>query len=271
MVMESKIEYLGKCLLVTNGKSRILVIGDLHLGYGEALNKSGILVSRQMFKEVIGDLDETFMEIERRVNGNCSEGRGGIKKKQDKGKDNEGKKKIVDKVVLLGDVKHAFGGIMKQEWEHVLGLFDYLAGKCKKIVVIKGNHDMILKPIARKRGLSVKDYWKWKEFCFLHGHEDYSAIWKDRGIECLIVGHGHPALRLRDGARSEKYKCFLTGKFRGKNMIVVPSFSDWYAGSDPREGDVILAWNVNFGNFEVRAVGEKLEVLDFGLLKKIKE
>jgi putative SbcD/Mre11-related phosphoesterase len=240
--MKSEIKYVGKCLLLTNGRESVLAIGDLHLGYGESLNRSGVLVSRQMFKEVISELDEVFAGI------------GGK----------------VDRVVLLGDIKHDFGRILKQEWSDVLGLFDYLTKKCRKIVVIRGNHDTILKPIARKRGIHVKNYWVWKEFCFTHGDEDYRPMWSKK-VECLVLGHGHPALRLSEGARSEKYKCFLTGKFRGKTMIVLPSFSEWYAGSDPREGEVVLAWDVNFGSFEVRAVGEKLEVLDFGKLRSIKE
>ncbi len=270
MDKKSKIEYIGKCLLLTSGKERVLAIGDLHLGYEEVLNKSGILVSRQIFKEVICELDEIFGEIGRRINGNGTLVKGGDGGK--KGEEEYGKEeKIIDKAILLGDIKHNFGRILKQEWSDVLGLFDYLAKRCRKIVLIKGNHDTILKPIARKRGLQIRNYWVWKEFCFLHGDENYENVWKDKRIKCLVVGHGHPAVRLREGARSEKYKCFLIGKFRGRNMIILPSFSEWYAGSDPREGEVVLAWNVNFDNFEVKAVGEKLGVLDFGKLGKIKE
>ena len=38
----SKIEYVGKCLLVTIMGKRILVVGDLHLGYEEALQRAGV-------------------------------------------------------------------------------------------------------------------------------------------------------------------------------------------------------------------------------------
>ncbi len=265
----SEIEYVGKCLLLTNGKERVLAIGDLHLGYGEALNRSGVLVSRQMFKEIISELDKVFDYIKTRINGNGSLAKGAQEKRGKIMKEKEGKGKLINRVVLLGDIKHDFGGILRQEWNDVLGLFDYLSGKCEKIVLIRGNHDNILGPIARKRELQVKDYWVWEEFCFCHGDEDYKQLWNNK-VKCIIVGHGHPALRLSEGARSEKYKCFLTGKFRGKKMIILPSFSEWYAGSDPRDDEVVLAWDVNFGNFEVYAVGENLGILDFGKLKNIK-
>ncbi|MEM4259200.1 MAG: metallophosphoesterase [Candidatus Pacearchaeota archaeon] len=242
MRIESEVKYVGKCLLLTNDNERILVIGDLHLGYEESLNKAGIMVSRRMFKEIISELDRTFNF----VGGN------------------------VNKIILLGDVKHNFGGILMQEWNDVLGLMDYLSKKCERIIIVRGNHDNILKPILRKRGLKMHNYYFWKDFCFLHGHEDFEAIWKKKGIGYLVVGHGHPALRLKEGVRSEKYKCFLTGRFRGKKMIIVPSFSEWYAGSDPREGEIILAWRINFENFEAGVVGERFEILNFGKLERIK-
>ena len=237
---ETKIKYIGKCLLIEKGKERVLIIGDLHLGFEESLNKSGVFISRQMFDEMISDFNAILGEV--------------------------GK---VDKIILLGDLKHDFGGISKQEWGDVARMINYLKPFGDEIIIIKGNHDTILEPIARKIGIKLRDYYVWKEFCFLHGDEDVDAAWEKK-VEWLIIGHGHPAIRLREGSKMEKYKCFLVGKFRGKNMIIVPSFIEYYAGSDPREGEVILAWDVNFNNFDVKIVGENLEVLDFGKLKNLK-
>ena len=39
---------------------KILVVGDLHLGYEEHLNRMGIFVSRQMFEEMISYFDKVF-------------------------------------------------------------------------------------------------------------------------------------------------------------------------------------------------------------------
>jgi hypothetical protein len=138
-----------------------------------------------------------------------------------------------------------------------------------EIIVIKGNHDTILEPIVKKLRMKLKAYYAWHNFCFVHGDKDFPILWEKK-IEWLVIGHGHPAIKLREGSKMEKYKCFLIGKFKRKNIIVVPSFIEYYTGSDPREGDIILAWDINFNNFDVKIVGENLEVLDFGKLKNLK-
>jgi len=236
------IKYIGKCLLLNVGeqrKEKILVIGDLHLGFEESLNRSGVLISRKMFEELLEDLDEIFSAVGE-----------------------------VDKIVLLGDVKNDFGEINKQEWSDVVKLFEYLEDKCKEIVIIKGNHDNMLKGIAKQRDIEVKDYFVLGEYCFLHGDKDFPAIY-DKRIKYWIVGHAHPAVKLSDGVKIEKYKCFLIGKYKGKKIIIVPSFFEYSAGSDFRENDLNLAWPFNVEKFEVCVVGEDLKVLDFGKLGKL--
>ena len=79
---------------------------------------------------------------------------------------------------------------------------------------------------------------------------------------------------LRNGGRvkEEKYVCFLSGKFKGKEWIVVPSFSEHGEGTDVRdeEGEGIeMPWKIYFGKFEVRVV-DGLVVREFGKLEKIK-
>jgi uncharacterized protein len=235
-----KISYVGKCLLIEIERKKILVIGDLHLGYEEHLNKAGILISRQMFKEMIDEFDRIFEKT--------------------------GK---VDEVVLLGDVKHDFGSIMRQEWSDVLGFFEYLEGKCNKVIITKGNHDMIIGPIAKKSGVRVVDFYIVGETCFLHGDRDFDEL-HEKKIKFWVLGHAHPAIKIGNNVRTEKYKCFLVGKHKGKKIIIVPSFFSYFEGSDPRENDLRLAWNFDLDKFEVKIVQENsLEVLDFGKLGKL--
>src|SRR3989344_578828 len=144
----SEIKYIGKCLLVNEEGKRILVVGDLHLGWEESLNRPGVFVSREMFKEVMEYFDLVFKKI-----GN------------------------VDEVVLLGDVKHVFGKIISQEWKDVLGLFDYLEKKCGKIVIVKGNHDVILEPIVKKSNVELRDFYSVGDFCFAHGEKNLEMAW----------------------------------------------------------------------------------------------
>jgi uncharacterized protein len=233
------IDYIGKSLLIEENKKKIAVIGDLHLGYDEALRASGAFIPTKMFEEMIEELNRIFEKI--------------------------GK---VDEVILLGDIKHDFGRISRQEWSEVTKLLDYLKEWCKKITIIKGNHDVLIEPIAEKGEVRVKEIYAVGRFCFVHGDQDFKEIWQDK-IEYVIMGHGHPAVKLKEGAKVEKYKCFLEGKYNGKNIIILPSFSEYSIGSDPRDSDVIMAWDFPFERFNVRVVGENLEVLDFGKLGKL--
>lgn len=299
-----RIKFIGKCLLIESSrekKERILVVGDLHLGYEESLNESGVLVTRQLFREMIGELDEVFGEIERENRKeererNGEVGSGGKNERVVNIKDEigveglgvnedidvinkergerigggEGGEKIVDKIVLLGDVKHVFSKNIRQEWNDVLELFDYFFGKMGggEIVVTRGNHDNYLKTIAGKRNVKVEDYIIIGDVGFLHGDRVIGEVAGNKKIKKIIMGHFHPAVNLSDGNKIEKYKCFLEGKWKGKEIIVAPSFSEYSEGSDLR-GSGESDWGFKFEKFNVKIVGENLEVWDFGKLGKV--
>lgn len=234
------VKFIGKCLLVEENGKKILAVGDLHLGYEEMMNKSGVYVSRVMYGEMMNNFDSIFNKIEK-----------------------------VDEIVLLGDVKHQFSENLDQEWNDILRLFDYLAGKAKKIIVTRGNHDNYLRNIAVKKKVDVLDYYVSGKYCFVHGDKKYSEM-DDKKIECWIMGHAHPAVKINDGFKVEKYKCFLEGKYNGREIIILPSFIELNEGSDPRENENKMAWDFDFNKFNVKVVGDKLEVLDFGKLGKMK-
>ncbi|MBX4211955.1 metallophosphoesterase [Candidatus Pacearchaeota archaeon] len=233
------ITYLGKCLYIEEKGKKTLAVGDLHLGYEESLNRAGIFVLRTQFKEMIEEFNEVFRKI--------------------------GK---VDSVILLGDVKHHFGSILKQERNDLLALLDYLRDHSKEVIIVKGNHDTVLEFIARERDIQVRPFYIYESYCFMHGDKDFEEI-HERKVDYWIVGHVHPAVTLIDGVKSEKYKCFLEGEYKGKKVIIVPSFFDISEGSDPREGTIPLAWDINLLKFKVKVVGDGLEVLDFGRLDRI--
>jgi len=174
----------------------------------------------------------------------------------------------VEEIVLLGDVKHDFGSILRQEWEDTLNLVKYFKQKSKKVIIIKGNHDKIVEPLAKKGDVKVVDYYIDGEICFIHGERDFEEI-HNKKIKYWILGHGHPAVVLKDGVKEEKYKCFLSGKYEGKEIVIVPSFIEHNEGSDPREHDLGLAWNFQLEKFKVRVIGENLQVFEFGNLRKL--
>ncbi len=233
-----KVEYIGKCLFLNDEGEKVLVVGDLHLGYEEAMNKSGVFVTREMYNEMIREFDEMFLKV-----GD------------------------VEEIVLLGDVKHAFSGNLSQEWNDVLRLIEYLKEKCKKLIILKGNHDNYLVNISRKGEIEVEKTYFWKGFIFLHGDVDNIELY-DKKVKYWVMGHAHPAIKISDGNKMEKYKCFIVGKYKSKEVIILPSFFPLVVGSDVREG-LNVPWEFNLNNFDVKVVSENLEVLDFGKLKNL--
>ncbi|MCK4522489.1 MAG: metallophosphoesterase, partial [Nanoarchaeota archaeon] len=175
-------------------KENMLIIADSHIGFEEALNKQGVLVPRIHFKELI-------KRLEKIING-----------------------KRFEKIIINGDIKHEFGKISETEWRHTLRLLDFLGRYCDEIILIKGNHDNIIGPVAEKRKVRVKDYYKIGNILIIHGNKiPDKAVLKQ--VKTIIIGHEHPAIMLRQGLRSEKYKCFLKGKYKHKVLIVQPSLN----------------------------------------------
>ena len=73
----------------------------------------------------------------------------------------------------------------------------------------------------------------------------------------LVFGHLHPAIILYDNYKSEKYKCFLIGKWKGRNIVVVPSFSS-----------ISLGFNLNDINEKIKK--KKFFVIPDKDLKKMR-
>ncbi len=218
-------------------KQRTLVIADTHIGYEEALNKQGVLIPRMHLDDVLAELDQVF----------------------EKAND-------INTIVLLGDVKHEFGTISKQEWRGTLDLLDYLLKKAK-VILIRGNHDTILGPIAKKKNLEVKDYYVAGNVFFCHGHklvDDNPAFKKAKTI---IIGHEHPAISIRDDVRVEKYKCFMLGEYKKKDLVVMPSFNFVSEGTDVLKEKILSPFIKNIYDFKAFVVGDK--TYDFGQLKKL--
>lgn len=214
---------------------KTIIISDLHLGYEESLGKQGILVPRTQYKKIIKHLDWITKEV------------------------------TVEQVILNGDIKHEFGTISKQEWREVLRLIEYFEQKNIKITIIKGNHDTILGPIARKKQLKEVKEARHKNILITHG--DYEP---EKTAPIIIMGHEHPAITLRDKAKSEKYKCFIRGNYKKSLLIVQPSMNPLTEGTDVTKEQVLSPLITNLPEFEVFIVNDKThEVLPFGKIKKL--
>jgi len=222
-------------------KDKALVIGDLHLGIEEMFNSQGMLLPRHNFSDIKKHLGERVFSKAR-----------------------------PELVVINGDLKHEFGSISEQEWHEVIDILRFLQAHCKKLVLVRGNHDSILGPIANWEGLKIE-----KEGVLLKKSNVFVAhggkIPESPGFKAaktVVVGHGHPAVTIREQYKSELFKCFLVGKFKGKKLVVMPSMNTVSIGTDVRDEKPLgpfLAGRLD--RFRVFAIADK--TYDFGLLKDL--
>ncbi len=183
----------------------ILAIGDLHLGYEQMLKDSGVMIPFNQLEQSIKDLKNILNKIK-----------------------NLKSKKKVKKIVLLGDLKHHFSFKREEKFEirDFFSALDNLIGM-ENVIVIRGNHDKI-----KLNSLNYVDYYIHKDIAFTHGHKLFPEI-ADKKIKTIVMAHLHTAVFLSDRSRikREKYKCFLIGKWKGKEVIILPSFFPLIEGS----------------------------------------
>jgi len=234
MKLTKNIKIVDLALLIGNN----LVICDVHLGYEEYLNKTGVFVPRFGFEEIIKRLESIFSLRQ------------------------------FDKIIINGDIKHEFGVISNQEWRHTLHLIDFLKKYCNEVILIKGNHDKILGPIADKRNVKVLDFLKLGDVLIIHGDKIPKGSVFDK-INTIIIGHEHPAIGLSEAKHIETYKCYLQGKFENKTLIVQPSLNLVTQGTNILNETLLSPFLKDISNFEVFVVSDNSDILEFGKLKDI--
>jgi len=207
-----------------------LIIGDLHLGFEESLRGSGFLIPYSQLKKIIERLDKI------------------VKKTKPK------------RIILNGDIKDEFGRVSNQEWNDILDFIDHFKKKAE-LIFIKGNHDAILDAIAKKRGIVLKEKLDIDDITILHGDKLVTNLKKT-----IIIGHEHPAISFQERP-GEKFKCFITGKYKRHNLIVMPSFNTLLDGSDITNREFLSPYLKNIDNFKVYIVQDK--VYDFGKVKDL--
>jgi len=210
-----------------------LIIGDLQLGYEEYLHNKGLLIPKFQLNDILERLGRIFSRVK------------------------------VKRVIINGDLKHEFGTINKQEWNDVLKLFDYLFTKVEEIIIIKGNHDVILAPILKQRNLKLVNYFEDDDVTIIHGDKIVVNLNK-----IIIIAHEHPAISFSEKP-ADKFKCFLVGKFQRKNLIVIPSFSNLTVGTDVRHGNFLSPYINKIDNFNCYIVDDKGNARDFGKIKEL--
>jgi len=154
-------------LLLQGEGERVLVVGDLHIGWEITLAQHGIHVPSQTSK-----LADRLLDII--------------------------KKSSPTKIVFLGDVKHTVVGAELEEWRDIPEFFERIVPHVSDIQIIQGNHDGNIEPMTPRQvkiippsGIAL-----WGKYGLFHGH-----AWPAPellGCESLIQGHLHPVVAFTD-------------------------------------------------------------------------
>ena len=233
MQISDNIEIVDLSLWIKDKQT--LITTDIHLGLEESMHLKGIMVPKQQSELIIQSFKKIFTKVSPRT------------------------------IIINGDLKHNFGKNLKQEWDDTLKLIDFLKENCRELVFIKGNHDNFLKTIANQKNIKVVDEYLVDDTLLVHGDKLVETKAKS-----IIIGHEHPAISLKEKSKIEKFKCFLKGKYKNKELIVMPSFNPLSYGSDILNKGRFSPFLKDISNFEVFIVGDK-EVLPFGKVKNLKQ
>jgi putative SbcD/Mre11-related phosphoesterase len=191
--------------------SKTLVLSDLHLGFEEASSRglsynlrgssgyTAIYLPRIQLRRTLSMLSVVLSELS------------------------------ISRVVINGDLKHAFDRLLRQEREEIIELTKFLRDRgVRDILVVRGNHDNFIKSLLRKldveliNGFSTTVGDKW--VLFTHGHEDVNI----REYDILVIGHEHPALKCFD---VYKFPCFIKiPLIENKYLVVMPATGPYHPG-----------------------------------------
>lgn len=228
-------------------KSQTLVISDIHFGYEETLHRGGIFVPKFHYKDVMKKF-ERITELLATA----------------------GKK--IKTLILNGDLKNDFGTVTRTEWSDSIRFIRNAQEKGMKVIIVKGNHDSLIKSIAEKMHVVLLKKYVVETILIVHGDKllkEVSANTSFAGIKTIIIGHTHPAIIVRDKIRKEKYKCYLAGMWNRKTLIVQPSFNPLLEGADISKEKIASPFlQNNIENFNVFIADDKTgNVLKFGKIK----
>ena len=221
-------------------KENTLIISDVHIGYEEALNKQGIFIPRLQFRKTMKRIHDIFSFFPNKFK----------------------------EIIISGDLKHEFGTISAQEWRETLKFLDELAKHCERVVLVKGNHDTVLGPIAAKRDVLIVDHYVISNYYIHHGHfipddEDF------KNASILIIGHEHPAVAIASEGRVEVFKCFLCGTWKEKKLLVLPSFNAVTEGTDVLKDELLSPFlHQKLDAFDVFIAADK--TYSFGKIKNLR-
>ncbi len=182
--------------LIVREQRTILLVADVHLGYGWAQRRRGQLGPVQdagVHQKLHALIDELSPES----------------------------------IVFLGDVVHA-PNPAPQERALVERTLASLAARVE-IVAVRGNHDRAFARDYASLGIRTAEHWTGTGLIAIHG----DRLPNGPSTERVVMGHLHPAVAVRDDAgSSRRIPAFLVGP----RVCVLPAFSPLAAGFDISSG-----------------------------------
>ncbi|MFX1510034.1 MAG: metallophosphoesterase [Promethearchaeota archaeon] len=165
--MHLKLIQNSPALLLEEGTRRVLIVGDLHIGYERTLFKQEYY-SSNIGTRIIKEFEQLVADIE------------------------------PSEVIILGDLKHSIRNFSTQEFQQIAQLLAHLQQQAA-VTIIRGNHDADLDlvipdntQLISAAGFSLK--FKSRQIYLLHGHAIPSA--EILSCDSLIMGHIHPAISI---------------------------------------------------------------------------
>jgi len=229
--VSDKIEILKEKALFLR-EERLMAVTDLHLGYEGVLQQQGIAIPRRQKAVMLNSLEAIIDRYS------------------------------PDVLLVNGDFKHNFSRNLDEEWLEVKEVLRFLKDRTR-LVVVRGNHDNYLATILHDMDIELRKSYRVGAYVFEHGH------WDLRTKRKVIIGHEHPALKLRDEVGAV---VSLPAFIVGEEVVVMPAFSPLALGVDvssyPYLSPVLNSRDISAAR--VYGVDEKEGVLEFGTVEGLK-
>lgn len=198
---------INKPAIIIESDKKYLVVADLHLGKEYEYYKKGIKVP-----DVGQKMKAELLKIIKRKN--------------------------IDELILLGDIKH---NLPFTSYFEKLNLPKFLEFKIP-ITLVKGNHDGNIEELVPN---DVLKSMRIEEYVLTHGH----ILIENTN---LIMGHIHPVIEFMDSnGKITRLKCFLKTE-TPFNVVILPSFNPIIEGISVNKNEEIPGPYFESGRFDIK-------------------
>lgn len=198
---------INKPAIIIESDKKYLVVADLHLGKEYEYYKKGIKVP-----DVGQKMKAELLKIIKRKN--------------------------IDELILLGDIKH---NLPFTSYFEKLNLPKFLEFKIP-ITLVKGNHDGNIEELVPN---DVLKSMRIEEYVLTHGH----ILIENTN---LIMGHIHPVIEFMDSnGKITRLKCFLKTE-TPLNVVILPSFNPIIEGISVNKNEEIPGPYFESGRFDIK-------------------